>query len=137
MLFFWWNIISFFFSQFVWPIMVLVVGHLFPILPKVIMTMTRGEKAELIVQPQCTFFIVLICLQYLYFCCFWQPDERFIMWAYISSFCWDARNFGLKIWLWLKWKWCNHLCSPLKWFCLLPASFCLLALWLLYHNCRW
>ncbi|XP_040865209.1 peptidyl-prolyl cis-trans isomerase FKBP62 isoform X2 [Glycine max] len=30
-------------------------GHLFPILPKVIMTMTRGEKAELIVQPQYAF----------------------------------------------------------------------------------
>ncbi|XP_027332737.1 70 kDa peptidyl-prolyl isomerase-like isoform X2 [Abrus precatorius] len=27
-------------------------GHIFSILPKVIMTMTRGEKAELIVQPQ-------------------------------------------------------------------------------------
>ncbi|KAH1119804.1 hypothetical protein GYH30_048255 [Glycine max] len=30
-------------------------GHLFPILPKVIMTMTRGEKAELILQPQYAF----------------------------------------------------------------------------------
>lgn len=47
--------------------MVLVEGHLFPILPKVIMTMTRGEKAELIVQPQCMFFVPLICLQYPYF----------------------------------------------------------------------
>ncbi|KEH40014.1 FKBP-type peptidyl-prolyl cis-trans isomerase [Medicago truncatula] len=30
-------------------------GHLLPRLPKVIMTMTRGEKAELIVQPQYAF----------------------------------------------------------------------------------
>ncbi|KAK7310766.1 hypothetical protein RJT34_08479 [Clitoria ternatea] len=30
-------------------------GHLFPILQKVIMSMTRGEKAELIVQPQYAF----------------------------------------------------------------------------------
>ncbi|TKY57910.1 70 kDa peptidyl-prolyl isomerase [Spatholobus suberectus] len=30
-------------------------GHLFPMLPKVIMTMTRGEKAALIVQPQYAF----------------------------------------------------------------------------------
>ncbi|KAK7291048.1 hypothetical protein RIF29_05909 [Crotalaria pallida] len=30
-------------------------GHLFPGLPKVIMSMTRGEKAELIVQPQYAF----------------------------------------------------------------------------------
>ncbi|KAG5098806.1 hypothetical protein JHK82_048660 [Glycine max] len=30
-------------------------GHLFPILPKVIMTMTRGEKAELILQHQYAF----------------------------------------------------------------------------------
>ncbi|CAJ1972793.1 unnamed protein product [Sphenostylis stenocarpa] len=30
-------------------------GHLFPMLTKVIMTMTRGEKAELIVQPQYAF----------------------------------------------------------------------------------
>ncbi|MED6123457.1 hypothetical protein PIB30_049347 [Stylosanthes scabra] len=28
-------------------------GHLFPGLPRVIMTMTKGEKAQLIVQPQC------------------------------------------------------------------------------------
>lgn len=44
-------------------ITLLLLGHFCPAVPKAIKTMSRGEKVNLIVQPQCKFpYLLLVCL---------------------------------------------------------------------------